>query len=463
MLLEPPFLPAKARGDRGRLRRNLFTCTAEGICATPLVWASVPANLIIAALLTQVFALDNATYGLIAALPSVFNGLQIFIVPLLARQFSPKALSIAGAWLHLAFWAILLLALPWLPRDDATRMARIFFVFFLITSAVGSISGVTWTAWVQDWVPLRVRGTYFGRRNRIVSLVTMTYLLFAAAIMEYSQTGLTAYLIVLGLAVLLRVPSVLWQQRIESPPGIPKSPRSLLAQLHKVRGNRPFLVFVAFIACAGFLMNVVGPFVPIFLYEHLQFPVGLALLLVVISSLTGAAGMPLWGRLTDRYGYKPVIAASLILWEVPNYLFVILTPDNTWILYLLWAWGGFVSAGFHLGAFGLLLKLIDPEVKTAAVSLHVAVTSAAAALGPMLAGFLLSAAAESGGDLLFTYRIIFAVKTTLLLATVLILRHLVEPRAGRLTDLFGGLRTLRQLAQNSGLAWLANVFPVQRR
>jgi len=462
MFREPPFLPAKARGARGRVRRNLFTCTADGILATPLVWASVPANFLVAALLTQWFGLDIATYGFIASLPSWFNGLQILVVPLLARHFSPKVLALAGAWLHLAFWAILLCILPFLPADDAPRVAQVFVIFFLLTSACGAVAGVTWTAWVQEWVPLRIRGTFFGERNRIVSLVTVAYLAFASAVMEHFGSNLLAYLVVLGLAVVTRFFSIAWQHGIHSPAGIPAPPRDLAAQLRKVVANRPLLVFITFIACAGFLMNAIGVFVPVFLYDHLGFPIGRSLLLIVVASLAGAAGMPFWGRLTDRHGYKPVIAASLLLWETANYTWAFLTPATTWILYPLWAWGGFMSAGFHLGAFGLLLKLIDPAVKTAAISLHVAVTSIATAIGPILAGLVLAAVSAADGDVLLTFRILFAAKTTLFLATVLILRHLSEPRAARLTDLFGGLRTLRQLAQTTGLAWLANVFPVRR-
>ena len=87
------------------LRHNLRQCTYDGLVATPIVYLLQPGNFIIAALLVELFHLPPTTYGLIASLPFWGNFAQAFLMPLVNRAYSPKAVSVASSSLQVLCWA----------------------------------------------------------------------------------------------------------------------------------------------------------------------------------------------------------------------------------------------------------------------------------------------------------------------------------------------------------------------
>ena len=66
-------------GKPSLLRNNLRLCLLDGVTAIPLTLLSQPGNIVLAALLTGIFNMPARTYGVIVALPFVFNFLQVLI------------------------------------------------------------------------------------------------------------------------------------------------------------------------------------------------------------------------------------------------------------------------------------------------------------------------------------------------------------------------------------------------
>src|SRR6185369_10691169 len=97
--------------------------------------------------------------------PFVGNFLQIFVATFLARWKPPKTLTVLAASLHLTSWIAFGVLLPWVPKDNLSLAGRLFVIWFLLSSCFAAIAGVSWNAWIQEWVPSRLRGKYFGRRN----------------------------------------------------------------------------------------------------------------------------------------------------------------------------------------------------------------------------------------------------------------------------------------------------------
>jgi hypothetical protein len=77
----------------------------------------------------------------------------------------------------------------------------------------------------------------------------------------------------------------------------------------------------------------------------------------------------------------------------------------------MYLWGGFFAVSFFMGCFNLLLNLAPEKSSLAAVSLHLAVTSVAAALAPMIAGVLLEEFVTKRGGGLSTYHLGFLIKS----------------------------------------------------
>lgn len=449
---------AAALERKADLLRSLRLCTAEGIMAMPIVTMSLPVNVFMTALVAKAFVLPKTTIGLISALPFVGNFLQIFAASFLARWKPPKTITVGAAALHLTSWAVFGVLLGWIPRNDPTAAGRWLITWFLITSCFGAVAGVSWNAWIQEWVPYRIRGKYFGRRNGTLQLSTLTFLLIAGWSLAHWNYAIPVFQVIILGGVIMRIFSLRWQWVSPAHPRKHAEGAALpfREQLHVVLRSRSFLVFIAFGAIWSFAANCFGPFYHVFMFEQLRmsaFEVGL---LATLAQLGGALSLPAWGHMLDRYGNKSVMTFSLILWQAQNFAWCFLTPDNRAILYLMWVWGGATSAGFILGQFTFLLKLIPLRAKNLAIGVNLAVTSLVAAIAPITGGTVLTWALTRWSDPLAVHHVCFLVQPVLALVGAFLLLRVSEPRASSLTMVFGAMRNIRTLSGVFGLSFLVN-------
>jgi MFS family permease len=446
------------------LQRSLALCVREGMAAMPIVTMSLPVNVFITALVTKAWVLPKPAIGLMSAMPFVANFLQIFVTPLIVRLRPPKTLTVTAAMLHMVSWIVLAVLLGVIPRDRPNLAAAWFISWFLASSCFSAVAGVTWNSWIQEWVPARVRGKFFGRRNRFLQIAVLSFLLIAGWVLARWDYAVRAFQAIIAGAVVLRWFSHYWQWTSPTRahrPG-PAAHPSLRAQLGVVRRSHSLLWFIAFGAVWSFAANCFGPFYHVFMFEQLglsAFDVGI---LSTVSALGGALALPGWGRLLDRYGNRPVMAVSLLVWQVVNILWCFLTPRSHTMVYVIWALGGMTSmgaiasAGFVLGQFTILLRLIPVEAKSLAIGLNLAVTSLAAATAPVVGGMVLQAALQRWSDPLAVYHWCFVLQPLLATAGCVLLLKVREPQAAPLTDVFGAMRNIRTLSGVLGLDFLVN-------
>jgi MFS family permease len=462
-----PLPPAQRRRD-STLRRNIALCTGEGLVAMPIVFLTLPGNFIVAMLLSQTFRLGETTFGLIVSLPYWCNVVQLFVVPFLTKRWSQKAITLTLSWLHLSVWIAIALMLPLIPNDDVDRAGRMLFWLFGLSALSSSVVGVSWTSWVQEWVPDRLRGKYFGRRNRLLQLSTVVFLLGAGeALTQFNLIApVLGFQLVIGVSVALRMFSILAQSRIltTTTSRTREAGLDFRTQVALILRNRPLLWLYAFGASFGLLANIFGPFFNVFLYDSIGMSVAQVSMLTVIFNVTGAIALPAWGQFMDRYGNRPGMNVALVAWMLPGFLWAFLTPENSWMIKFVFASGGIFSAGYLLGSFNLLLKLVPPEAKTAAISINVAVTSLAAAMAPILGGMILDHLWSRGVDKLDGYHAMAIAHHILVLLSGLVLLKVVEPKASPLTQVVGAMRSYRQVFALLGMSFLLDyVFTKNRR
>ena len=452
--------PPQRKAD---LQRSLALCIREGFFAMPIVTMGLPVNVFLTALITKAWALPKPAIGLLTAMPYLANFLQIFAAPFFLRWRSPKTLTVLGASGGALAWLGFAVLLGVVPRDAPEVAARWFIGWFFLISAFGAVTGVSWNAWIQDWVPTRLRGKFFGPRNRVLQISTLTFLLVTGWALAHWTYAIGVFQIIIVVAVGLRAFSIWWQwtspTRSYGPTTAPQLP--FAEQVKVVRRSSSLLWFVAFGAVWSFAANCFGPFYQVFLFEQLHlsaFDVGI---LSTVSALGGALALPGWGRLLDRYGNRPVMAVSLLVWQVVNALWCFLTPHSHTMIYVIWALGGMTSmgaiasSGFVLGQFMILLRLIPPEAKGLAIGLNLAITSLAAAIAPVIGGAVLSWALPRW-DALTVYHVCFILQPALAIAGCVLLLKVHEPQASSVTMVFGAMRNIRTLSGVLGLDFLVN-------
>jgi Na+/melibiose symporter-like transporter len=286
----------------------------------------------------------------------------------------------------------------------------------------------------------------------------LTFLLIAGWSLAQWNYGIVVFQLLIAAAVVMRYFSLRWQW---ISPAQPRRHAAHVAlplpeQLQVVLRSRSLLVFIAFGAVWSFGANCFGPFYHVFMFDQLgltAFEVGL---LATLAQLSGAFSLPAWGHLLDRYGNKSVMAFSLILWQGQNFIWCFLTPDNRNVLYAMWIWGGATGAGFILGQFTLLLKLIPLEAKNLAIGVNLAVISLVAASAPITGGAILTWALARWPDPLAVHHVCFILQPVLALMGAMLLLRVHEPRASSRTMVFGAMRNIRTLSGVFGLGAFVN-------
>lgn len=441
-------------------RRNLRVGLIEGLLATPYTLVSIPGGFLLAALLTQRFSIESSTFGWIVSLPSWASALQALMLPMLARLVTAKDLALGMGWFNAGLWAMLVGSLGFLPADDSAATALFFMIFFMLASVSGAFQMVGWTTWVRDWVPKRLRGTYFGKRNSWISGFTLAFLLLVMLTLDLWKNSLAPYVGILGIMVALRCMSLLWQHGIRSrndqAPLAAKPLLRALAECHATPGLGSFILFSAWM---NFWMSFTGPFSAIFTFEQLGLEPGTFALLTALGTISGVFGWTFWGRVADKTGAIPVIAIGGLLWETQNYLWAVLVPGNSWLLYPMFLWSGFFSVSFFMGSFNLLLNLVPEKSGMSAISLHLAFTSAAMAVAPILSGYLLEEFVTKRGGGIGIYHLGFAIKSTAFLLGLLLLIPIRETGRTTRQSLPGAFRSVRQAMATQGLELFANLTP----
>ncbi|MEO6876557.1 MAG: MFS transporter [Opitutaceae bacterium] len=440
------------------LRRNLRFGLWDGVMAMPLVTVSQPGNFVLAALMTGTFAFSTRTYGFLTSLPYWFNFLQVLLTPLLAQRLHARSMTILSSWLQAVGWLALLIALPFLPRAEHPATLIVFGVTFSIVALSSAINGVAWNAWMQECIPVRLRGKYFGFRNRLLYLSLVVFMLAVSGLLAWLDSALLAFQLLFGGALAFRVVSVLAQQRMQTStggrPSVPEPPWK--QQLRLVRDDVMYVRFIGFAAVIGFASTLFGPFYAVFMLEELHLSAARINLLLLLGVLGAAISFPAWGRLLDRFGNVPVMIVSLITWQLFNALYAFVHPGNIWLLYVINAAGGIFSAGYGIGLFGLLLKLSPAGARTMGMALFVSLSSFTAALGPLTGGYLLSAAQARGISPLEAYHAAFLVTPILFFLCCLLLRRVREPNSSPVTAVVDAMRTVRTMASLFGLSFLVN-------
>jgi MFS family permease len=378
--------------------------------------------------------------------------------PFIARWRPPKTVTVVAASIHLALWVVLGALLPLIPRENPVAAAYWLILWFFVSSCFAAIAGVSWNSWIQEWVPARLRGKYFARRNAYLQFSTLTFLFAAGWALAHWNYAIPAFQAVIGVACLIRIYSLYWQWISPTQP-LPQAQAptiSFRAQVDVLSRSRSFLLFVLFGSVWSFAANCFGPFYHVFMFEQLNFSAFDVGILSTLTALGGALALPAWGRLLDRFGNKPVMTFALIVWQLQNFLWCFITPENRSLLYGMWVFGGLTSACFILGQFTLLLRLLPVEAKNLAIGFNLAVTSLVAAIAPIVGGAVLQWALPRWQNDLAVYHVCFLLQPLLSLVAAGILLRVHEPAAGSLTMVFGAMRNIRTLGGVLGLDFLIN-------
>lgn len=184
----------------------------------------------------------------------------------------------------------------------------------------------------------------------------------------------------------------------------------------------PILFGVILLDLIGF--GIVIPILPFLSPTLGADKMDIALIIVTYAACAGLCG-PVWGRLSDRVGRKPVIMICLA-GSACAYLFLGLASE-LWMIFAARGFAGLVAGNFGV-ASAMIADITTPQNRARGMGLTGAAFGLGIVLGPMLGGLL------SGPDASFTLPCIVAGGMSLLamLAAAMFLPESLPPEARRI-------------------------------
>jgi MFS family permease len=421
---------------RGQLRRSLRASTAEGLVAEVVSACAGGAVLTGWAIYLHASALLT---GLVVALPQMAQLLQLPAAWSTASLGHRRAcVLLVGASRQVLLPLVLL---PFLGFRERGAQAVLLGVS-AVAAVVGVLGNNAWVSWMSELVPRRIRGRYFGRRTAMCTVGGAMASAGAGLLLDWARPhGLTGAalaalsLIACGSGV---VSTVLLLRQHDPCPHREPIPLTLVEATRPLR-DRSVRGLFAYLLSWNVAVGLAGSFFSLHMLQNLK----MGFTLVALHGATLAAARvlaaPLWGRLIDRRGARPVliicafgISAIPLIWLFP-------TPGRLWPLAFDAVGAGVLWGGHNLAAFALPLAVAPRRGRPLYIAAFSATTglafSLATALGGALAGCLPERAPLLGHDI-YNLQWLFVASSLLRLGAAFVALRIREPAAAGLGALW---------------------------
>lgn len=239
-----------------------------------------------------------------------------------------------------------------------------------------------WVSLTGDVLPERNRGRFFASRNTVTSLASMLFVPIAGSLIDWAGEP-RGYQISFVIAALFGYAASYTFSRIPEPASREAPPaKGRLAFWQALTGNRVFLLYLGARFFWSFVWQMAGPYFRVYQVEVLGSSAKLVGILVTVTSLSGLVGQRFWGRMLDHRGARWVLGVCTLL--IPATPFIWIVIREPWQVVFVSLAGGFLWAGFNLGALNLLLELPDPAHHTQSAAAHSVVVYLANIIAPLV-------------------------------------------------------------------------------
>jgi len=442
--------------------RSLKISVIEGSFATVHIAVSLGALVTGYALM---LGANDFHLGLLAALNAMSTVGSVISAQVLGRLGSRKKLTVWGATIGRAMWALLCL-LPFIHMMPGLRLALFFAVVFL-GNTILSAANTSWLSWMTDLVPPEKRGSYFGKRSTMLGAVTMLTNYGAGwGFDRMKAAGLQeqGFALIFGLAALSAVIAGLILNRQWEPPLKGEKPLTLYQVIRLPFADHNFKKLLTFFICWSLSTAVAGPFFGAHMIKNLKMPYSVIALYSIIAGILNLSTQPLWGKIIDRLGNRPVLIFNLIGIFLLPLFWLFATPD----FYLpIWADAfltGLFWPGFTLAGFNLLLLTAPEQNRTSYLSIYTVATGFAVFLASLTGGWLANAFHGLKfmllGHAVINFHLLFAFSSLARIFTLPLALRLNEEKArpvSTLLNLFGD-----KISQNFAGGWEAGVMMIKK-
>jgi len=337
---------------------------------------------------------SNFVIGLLAAIGPLSQLLQLPSIFLVEKIRNRRLITVVAAGLSRLCWLIIAISPFIFPAKVAIA---VLLILLIAVSAFGAVSGCSWNSWMRDLIPENIMGSFFSRRMRIGTGVGIGLSILAAVYLDFwknrfADQELVGYSILflvgfgaglIGLLFLAKTP--------ETKMPVIEGKQKILKLLSQPFRDENFRKLIAFMCSWNFAVNLAGPFFMVYMLKRLGLSMSFIIGLSIVSQVFNFLFLKIWGRFTDRFSNKSVLAISgpLFIFSILAWTFTtmpekyVLTIPLLIIIHIVM---GLSSAGVSLASGNISLKLAPKGQATAYLATNTIANSVAAGIAPVLGG-----------------------------------------------------------------------------
>ncbi|MCF7827113.1 MAG: MFS transporter [Candidatus Marinimicrobia bacterium] len=347
----------------------------------------------------------NAQLGLLVSIPQLFAAfIQLLAIRFENNNVSRKNMMLTTTLLQGFTWFAIFL-LPW-----ATGSMVVLIILATFYAGIGAMGVPFWVSWMGDLVDQDGRGTYFGRRNRIVGFITFMSLIVAGTLLDYiSQwTAMAGFAMLFTIAGLARLYSARFF-KLQYEPETQLKPEIEYSFLAFIRGmgKNSFGMFTIYVSAMNFAVYISGPLMVAYWLQVLGFGYFQLTILMGTISVSSFLLISHWGKHIDQYGNRNIlevtsyiIALFPLLWYLLHFLHgsvVFYVAISIQIL------GGLAWSGYNLSLGNYVYDAIDPHNRLRMTSYHNVFKGIGLVTGGLLAGVFSSIPVADSGIFNFLF------------------------------------------------------------
>lgn len=431
------------------LRGSLRTVTLAWAFGAAWLYATTGAALTRYA---KLLGMPEFGFGLLAALPFVGALVQLPVSYFIERYGQRKRLFVIAGVVHRLMW-LGVAAIPWLVPDAWWWIGLLGLMTISSVAGHAAVPGVL--SWLADLVPSRIRGRYFSRRIQVGQLVGLAVTVAIGQAMDAAEVVSPAVLrrtvsLILGASALFGALDFLILWRVpERQAHLPDLGFSLGQLLRQPLADANFRCYLGYSGTMTFSLGYVGQFIWLYVFDVLEMSNRQAnALLVALPLLISLLTFPLWGRLTDRLGRRPVLIIAGLCVVHGAAIWVFVTRETWWLGYLPVVLATAAWPGVEIASFNLLLEIAEskgrlpggegqpPSTQTRAsayIAVNSVVVAVAGTLSGVFGGALASGLAHWRGTILgwpLTYHgLLFLISAALRVVALAWILNIDEPGA----------------------------------
>ncbi|MDP1728933.1 MAG: MFS transporter [archaeon] len=314
---------------------------------------------------------NNLQIGLLSSIPSLLGNLSQLFTFKAIKKYKRKNIIFWGVFLQSLMWLALLSAgiFYFIYNIKTTLPGYLVIIIYTLLILFGAFGGPAWTSLMRDIIKEN-RGSYFGKRNRIVGIIALICMLIAGFILDYFKDSkiFIGFIIIFSIAFFGRlISAILFKKHYE--PKFKTNEKyyfSILEFIKKMKDNN-FGRFVIYFSLIHLATAISGPFLAVYMLKDLSFSYTQFMAISLSASIMSFMFMPFWGKFTDTYGsIKTIKITSAAIPIIPFLWFI-----SAWInpnlmpifiyLFIIELFSGAIWAGFNLSIGTFIYDAVTKE------------------------------------------------------------------------------------------------------